>query len=123
MRGCEMITETGMYWLTRLDAIRDLLELFMFISGATVFVTAVLTSVEDGNDKRTSAVAIFLALFVFVASCAVRTFTPSTREMCAIVVVPKIANNEKLEQFGDKAYNLAIEWMDELNPKKNGGAK
>lgn len=117
-----MITETGMYWLTRLDAIRDLLALFMFISGSTAFVTAALTFIEDDN-KRTSAVATCLALFVFVASCAVRTFIPSTREMCAIVVVPKIANNEKLEQFGDKAYNLAIEWMDELKPKHNGGAK
>lgn len=112
-----------MYWLTRLDAIRDLLVLFMFISGSTVFVTAALTFIEDGNDKRTSAVATCLALFVFVASCAVRTFIPSTKEMCAIVVVPKIANNEKLEQFGDKAYNLAIEWMDELKPNKKAGAK
>ena len=122
MRGCEMITETGMYWLTRLDAIRDLLVLFMFISGSTVFAAVASILFDDDNDKA-RAVAICLALFVFVASCAVRTFIPSTREMCAIVVVPKIANNEKLEQFGDKAYNLAIEWMDELKPNKKAGAK
>jgi hypothetical protein len=31
--------------------------------------------------------------------------------------VPKIVNSEKLQTAGNKLYELAVEWMDELRPK------
>ena len=46
------------------------------------------------------------------------TFTPSTKQMAAIVVVPKIVNSEKVQDVGEKLYGLAVEWMDELHPRK-----
>ena len=44
---------------------------------------------------------------------------PTTREMAVILVVPRIANSEKVQQAGNKLYDLAIEWMAELKPNKN----
>jgi hypothetical protein len=57
------------------------------------------------------------------ASILVLAFTPSTKQMAAIMIVPKIANNEKVQTIGNKVYDLAVEWMDELKPAKKGGAK
>lgn len=36
-------------------------------------------------------------------------------------MVPKIANNEKVQAAGNKLYDLAVEWMDELRPRKKAG--
>lgn len=43
--------------------------------------------------------------------------------MAAIMIVPKIVNNEKVQTIGNKIYDLAAEWMDELAPKKESGVK
>jgi hypothetical protein len=36
-------------------------------------------------------------------------------------VVPKIVNSEKLQTAGNKLYELAVEWMEQLKPKVPGG--
>lgn len=48
---------------------------------------------------------------------------PDTKQMCAVIIIPKIVNNEKIHDIGDKFYNLAIEWMEELSPAKKGETK
>ena len=58
-----------------------------------------------------------------VAFALVAAFVPTTRQMAAIVMVPKIANNEKVQAAGNKLYDLAVEWMDELRPRKKAGAR
>lgn len=44
---------------------------------------------------------------------------PTTKEMVAILVVPKIANNEKIQQLPDNLLNLVNDWIKELEPKKD----
>jgi hypothetical protein len=36
--------------------------------------------------------------------------------MAAIIIVPKIANSEKVQTAGNKLYELALEWMEALRP-------
>jgi hypothetical protein len=48
----------------------------------------------------------------------VATFIPSTKQMAAIMIAPKIANSEKVQTIGNKVYDLAVEWMEELKPNK-----
>ena len=64
-------------------------------------------------------------LFLAVVIKLTTAFVPSTKQMAAIIVVPKIANSEKVQTVGNKLYDLAVEWMDELKPAiaKEGGAK
>ena len=40
--------------------------------------------------------------------------------MAAIIIVPRIVNSEKVQTVGNRLYDLAVEWMDELKPRKNG---
>jgi hypothetical protein len=57
---------------------------------------------------------------MLMISLAISAFVPSTRQMAAIMIVPKIANSEKVQTIGNKVYDLAVEWMEELKPNKKG---
>lgn len=143
-----MITTTEMYWLTRLDSIKELLShdlepcfvLFTFLM-ATATVLAFCLGTFTGNglcdtfehksDKELKAIharlrrvswrcAAFgcVTLTMAVMCSVLKTFMPTTREMAAIVMVPAIVNNEKVQTVGNKLYDLAAEWLDALKPAK-----
>ena len=107
-----MITMTQMYWITILDSIIvAMVALTLMLAFATVAAFGFAVTTEDHWWLPiTSSVMLLVSL-------AVCTFTPSTRQMAAILVVPKIVNSEKLQTAGNRLYDLAIEWMDELRPK------
>ena len=44
----------------------------------------------------------FLLVFGF-CSLFVRSFLPSTKQMAAIIVIPAVLNNERVQKLGDKA--------------------
>jgi len=50
------------------------------------------------------------------------TFLPTTKQMAAIIIVPKICSavesNEQLKQLPNNLFTLANEWMEELRPPK-----
>ena len=113
-----MITTSQMYWIVTLDSIVTA----SFLLTALFFATMLLSIVMRADDivgtwaPVTSAVLVLLCL-------AVNVFTPSTKQMAAILIVPRIANSEKVQQAGNKLYELAVEWMDDLKPNKNNNKK
>ena len=130
-----MITPTQMYWLVKLDDVRHLLSCIMWLPivlavvfGIIAFVTF-MTTIEGSREARMEAISdiaklatwgVFM-LFVVVALQVAIAFVPSTKQMAAIIVVPKIANSEKVQTVGNQLYDLAVEWMNELKPKKGEG--
>lgn len=42
---------------------------------------------------------------------------PSTKEMAVIYVVPKVINNQSVQQLPNKLLHLSSEWLDELRPE------
>lgn len=142
-----MTTTTQMYWLTRLDSIKWTLDgfttVFVFVTLVLVFIAVLTYSIGTFTSNGTSdafygktddelksiqarlrrvsarcAVAAFLLLSTDVAASILNALLPSTREIAAILIVPRIANSEKVQQADNKLYDLAVEWMDELRPKK-----
>ncbi len=67
---------------------------------------------------RRAARAFKLALFVSLASTALHVVTPTTREACAILLIPKIANNEDVQGVAVEVRDLAREWIKALGPKE-----
>ena len=112
-----MITPAQMYWLTRLGYFRNTAWVIAFL--------AILIPLLGGMSARTLKEAdVFFRLFKLttlplVMSLLMLIFLPTTKEMAAILIVPRIANSEKVQQVGNKLYDLAVEWMDELKPNKN----
>lgn len=147
-----MITTTQMYWLTRLDPVRELLNcigscfLFFMLMLAIVAILAFCLGTFTGNRafdmfnsrsdeeleaihtrfrriSRWSAVSGCVALTVTMICSVLNAFIPTTRGAAAIVIVPAIANSEKVQTVGNKLYDLAAEWLDELRPKKEKEAR
>lgn len=123
-----MITPSLIYWITRLDAVRQaagtlcVLSVLAVAGGLVALFVCAADDVPDPfrsiwrNVARVAAVAL-------VVSGSVLVFTPTKREMAAIIVVPRIANSETVAEIGDGVKTLAVEWLEELRPNKKGGEK
>ena len=137
------MTPTMMYWITRLDGIRDLLNgldtltSILTICGLAVScITAIICMamcgeqypiseiVEDSEYKfvrniRNYAAKVTFCIFVpiNILLSTAYVLTPSTKEYCAIKVVPAIVNNAKVQEFSDELYKLGVDWLKELRPQ------
>lgn len=116
-----MITTQQMYWLTRLDSLcNTLVTLFVgcIIAAVALYIIwAVNFDCDDDYLIKHRRVATRLVCSAVVA-LIVGAFIPTTREMAAIIVIPKIVNNEKVQEAGNKLYDLTVEWLDALKPAK-----
>lgn len=111
-----MITTTQMYWLVTMDGIVYACAVIAAILALAAFLL-IPTALDDDFPKWTPPVVALAA----VAFALVAVFVPTTRQMAAILVVPKIANSEKVQTVGNRLYDLAVEWMDELRPRGKAG--
>lgn len=114
-----MITENSIYWITRLDyfcnfcwAMGILLVIFATFGVIVGFIN--WFEEEDKRGLKLFLPALFLSLLIVFGSL----FIPTTKEMCAIKIIPKITNSEKVQELPNKVVDLAEEWIEELKPKK-----
>ena len=123
-----MITQSQMYWLTRLDGIHGCMIPFGFIAvfSAIGFVLSMICYIlaRDNQEnelaknlKNSRRICSWMFLVSFLISVIITIFVPTTKEMAAIWVIPQIANSEKIQTVGNKVYDIAVEWMEELRPK------
>ena len=139
-----MITQNVMYWITRLDGIRDFLHSFdvltiaLFIVAVSCFAIAGLISIsildyscapisETVETEEYKIVKHIKTLSCKIAFCILLpinivislayALTPSTKEFCAIKIVPAIMNNAKVQEFSDELYRLGVDWLKELRPQ------
>ena len=119
------ITPSLIYWITRFDDIKSYGGLIFTVSGMALVISIMtliflkLGNAKGGNNYETSIVGkcfILISLIFLISSMSI-LFIPTTRQACAMYVVPKIANNEKAQDIGKEFYDLALDWMKELHPK------
>lgn len=113
-----MITTAQMYWVVILDNITVMAIILSIALAVGTFAAFGFAACEGDHWWLPITSTIMLLFFMSVA-----TFVPSTKQLAAILVVPKIANSEKIQTAGNKLYELAVEWMDELRPKAPGGVR
>lgn len=124
-----MIDESTVYWITRLDNIRIFLFVLAFIGAVIAFIGGVAhgattsrrafsdeEKLEKKNDLRFSMEAFLVGIFVMLTTAVCLVFTPNTKEMCAIKVIPAIANSERIQSLGTDVVDLAKSWIVELGP-------
>ena len=136
------MTPTMMYWITRLDGIRDLLkglDMFTTVLASCGLIICCITAiicmamcgescsiskiVEDSEYKFVQNIRNYTAKVTFCVFVPINilfsttyVLTPSMKEYCAIKVVPAIINNEKIQEFSDELYRLGVDWLKELRP-------
>lgn len=107
------ITPMQMYWITRLDSVGAL------TCGITVicFVFALFTlGCIEVSTKPAKYVGAPLVILGALSLC-LNAFIPTTKEMAAILIIPKIVNNEKVQGLPDKVMGLADAWIEDLKPE------
>jgi len=131
-----MITPSTIYWITRLNSINRVLCFINFLVFMAVIAFAILAAIlickereyhtcsEDRIREINNAgwrvlkwLSIPASAFLFIA--AVLAFIPTTKEAAAMYVIPAVVNNEQLRDTGNKIFELAAEWLEELRPCKN----
>jgi len=111
-----MITTAQMYWLVTLDAIVHASFVLAVIS-----VLASVAAIGIACDVERFFWLPALTIGMFFLSVAAATFVPTTKQAAAIIIVPKIVNNEKVQMVGNQLYDLAVDWMRELRPPMREG--
>ena len=132
------MTESMIYWITRLDEIREfclglqnISTVFAVIGIIATLVTTYLkaTAESEGCDVdartvdniRKFALKVFIPAFCIATLCSLaRTFTPTTKEMIAIKVIPQIArvdNVEKIKDISKDMLDITVDWFKDMQKK------
>lgn len=120
------ITPLQLYFITRLDDIRDFLFCIGFGCFLSIIAVGLITLCEDPSNnryetfiKKTKPWIIRFIVGVFISGC-LSVATPTTKQMAIVVVLPKIINNEKVQGIPEKVLGLANDWLEELKPNGKG---
>ena len=109
-----MITESMVYWITRLDSVLRGAEVMVALAIIGTVVAAVIALIEkcdtrgrddDEDRKLPRLLKVFIAMSVtllFLAT-SVRLFMPSAKEMAAIKIIPAVASGKTIEELGSGA--------------------
>lgn len=118
------MTEWQMYWLLRLDGIKDMFEVItvlltiaVVLLGIGFLVCFFISKADEHEDATRVAKSLKHGFLITVLLCLFFTFVwillPTTKQMAAILVVPKIINNEQVQELPEKIVELGNEWMDD----------
>jgi hypothetical protein len=141
-----MITPTQIYLLTRLDAFKDMITgapmNILIASGiVSTLIVIVLSCIylfagngnydifEGKSDEEFATTRetirkwrnrtlgfMLVCMAIGPALSAINALTPTSKEMAAIVVIPKIANSQPLNDIAANVVDLANAWLKELKP-------
>jgi hypothetical protein len=116
------MTHWQMYWFVKLGDIGCmfgvfagiLLALFVFLWFSWIFADM------EGNEPWKSVIkkASPYLLVAGIACIFIATFIPSTKQMAAIIVIPKIVNNEQIQNIGENGLSIleskTVEWLKDI---------
>lgn len=119
-----MITSWQLYWLTRLDSLScgvGIIAISGFVFG--FFGALWFYGFPDSFGFQPKRFRIWLRLIsIPIVASALAVLIPSTKEMAAILIVPKLANsiasNKEIQKLPDNLLKLANSWIEELKPSK-----
>ena len=132
------MTESMIYWITRLDGIHSfflglqVISMILTAFGIAISLTTACLKASAELDESSDEVRIYdyvfkLALkvlipaFCIAMTCSLtRTFMPTTKEMIAIKVIPQIANvnnAEKIKDISDDMLDITTGWLKDMRKK------
>lgn len=114
-----MITSWQLYGLTRLDRVGCFFNVCaaMGLTMSVISFFALFVFPDDLKYQPQKFKWIWKLWAVTALVSILSGLTPTTHEMAAILVIPKIANNQKVKELPDKILTLADEWLEALKPK------
>jgi len=98
------------------DNVSWFLCVFGFISCA---VTAITLTASEGEILNSGKGLVFILISGLIGLSFFSTglIMPNSKQMAAIVILPKVINNTQVQQLPNKLVELADSWLNELKPK------
>lgn len=107
------ISPIEVYFIMQLDSIRDVTGLLSFFIGISIAASAVVFFLSfddcfesDGTIRMFMKKISTISLSLFFVLMLIRAFLPSTKQMAAVILIPQIINNEKVQQLPEDILNL-----------------
>lgn len=94
-----MITTEMVYWIITLDKIVGALAV---VAGLLLLVLIAYASATLADGENLHPVSFPLFCFVELILILGVVFTPTTKQAAAMYIIPKLANNERIQEIGDK---------------------
>lgn len=110
------ITPMTIYWMTKLDGIISLAFMFMIFNGLAFGISCIIYTVEKEHAKFIKN-ALITSFSAFIFSLMTCVFIPSTEEMAAIIVLPKLASAQNITDVNAEIVDLAKNWIKDLASK------
>ena len=122
----QIITPGLIYWITRLDSIIGFFMFWSVIGGITGCVLLIIGITEEEETTIKYAKKTLLSI---IFPILILIFIPSSKEMAAIYLIPKIANSNSAKNIVGATDNATIllqrkmsEWLEEqIQGEKKGG--
>ena len=108
------------YWLTRLDALRELAAGLSVIGGVALGVLVIVGAVMRAEGEKSGVTLHRFARWIWpvpVLGALILTFVPTLKEAAAIIVIPQLAASEDVRGIGEDLVGLARAWLEELKLK------
>jgi len=118
------MTPFQLYLLLKMDSLKDIIlgiSIIFWVLTIVFIIVWIYQWIE--NDKKIGfakgIIFLMIGLFLSISS----ELIPSTKQVAAIIVVPKIItsieNNKELMALPGEITSIASEWIKELKPKKD----
>ncbi len=113
------MTSWEMYWLTRMDSLITGLVIVCIITGTFVLVSLLAGMIKqfDFGEKEFNDFVIKIkkpfkwCCVLLIFSILGMMFIPTTKEMAVITYVPKVLNNEKVQELPSNLVDAANTWL------------
>jgi hypothetical protein len=121
------ITPATMYWFTRLDGITIFFSVLTVLGGfAFVFLLIffVVSKVDDSCEepaKRAISILLKTVTPIWLFAIIGVLFTPTTKEMAMIYVVPQITESQVVKQDIPELYDLGVNALKDWLKQTKGG--
>lgn len=118
------ITPFTVYLISRLTPLYEFVTALCVVSvvalGVGSIAFLVMTADSDLEVETQRAILRWLRWMVSASIVfgALMVAIPSTKDAAAMIVLPRIANSQSVQELGDSVVGLAKAWCEELKPKK-----
>jgi hypothetical protein len=111
----------SLYVILKVGVVRGALfgvGFFVWVLTIIMFVAFAASSVKKGAALYKKKAWFFLCAFAGFILIVVGSFVPTSKEMAALYVIPKLANSQGVQEIPSKILKLTDEWLEELRPGK-----
>ena len=121
------ITPATMYWFTRLDGITNFFELISILSSIGFLISLILFILSKVDDtceepiKKVMSILFKTITSIWLIAIIGMLFTPTSKQMAMIYVVPQITESQVVKQDIPELYDLGVNALKDWLKQTKGG--